>query len=98
RHPRQPLAAGDHRAGVADDGYHFRPGASAVTRTDRFESTTMTSTTYHSIRRLHRVALLLGSALLTACAAVGPDYRTPPPVATGSDWTQPIEADESVDL
>jgi len=69
-----------------------------VTRTDRFESTTMTSTTYHSIRRLHRVALLLGIALLTACAAVGPDYRTPPPVATGSGWTQPIEAGESVDV
>lgn len=32
--------------------------------------------------------LLLGSALLSACAAVGPDYRTPPAVDVGSGWTR----------
>ncbi len=37
---------------------------------------------------LRRVALVLGGALLTGCA-VGPDYRAPPPVDTGTGWTQP---------
>lgn len=29
-------------------------------------------------------------ALLTACAAVGPDYRAPPAVDTGLGWTPPV--------
>lgn len=33
------------------------------------------------------LALALSCVLLTACAAVGPDYREPPPVDTGSGWT-----------
>ncbi len=40
-------------------------------------------------RRLRPVALLLASAMLTACA-VGPDYQAPPPVATGHGWVQPV--------
>ncbi|HUX30151.1 MAG TPA: efflux transporter outer membrane subunit [Thiobacillus sp.] len=31
------------------------------------------------------------SALLLGACAVGPDYRNPPPVDTGSGWTQPTE-------
>lgn len=45
-------------------------------------------------------ALVLGSALLTACA-VGPDYRAPPPVDIGEGWAQPVApapASASVDL
>jgi NodT family efflux transporter outer membrane factor (OMF) lipoprotein len=36
-------------------------------------------------------AVALGALLLGACAA-GPDYRGPPPVDTGSGWTQPDRA------
>ncbi len=36
-------------------------------------------------------ALVLASALLSACA-VGPEYRAPPPVDTGEGWTQPVAA------
>ncbi len=36
-----------------------------------------------------RLALACSAALLGACAAVGPDYRTPPPVDVGSGWTLP---------
>ncbi|CAM5781143.1 hypothetical protein CCAE64S_00688 [Castellaniella caeni] len=35
-------------------------------------------------RRLHPLALALSCVLLTACAAVGPDYREPPPVDIGA--------------
>ncbi|TAN25196.1 MAG: efflux transporter outer membrane subunit [Castellaniella sp.] len=35
------------------------------------------------------LALALSGLLLTACAAVGPDYRKPPPVDLGSGWTLP---------
>ncbi len=39
------------------------------------------------------------SALLLAACAVGPDYREPPPVDTGSGWTQPADAEGTqVDL
>ena len=34
-------------------------------------------------------ALALSCVLLTACAAVGPDYHAPPPVDTGSGWASP---------
>ena len=36
----------------------------------------------------HASAVALSTLLLGACA-VGPDYRNPPPVDTGSGWTQP---------
>lgn len=36
-------------------------------------------------------ATALGAMLLAGCAA-GPDYRGPPPVDTGSGWTQPADA------
>lgn len=36
-------------------------------------------------------AVVLGALLLGACAA-GPDYRGPPPVATGHGWSQPADA------
>lgn len=67
-------------------------------RTDHVGAPAATAASYRPARGLRFVALLLGTALLTACAAVGPDYRAPPPVATGSGWTQPVEAAESVDL
>lgn len=39
------------------------------------------------------------TALLLGACAVGPDYRQPPPVDTGSGWTQPTgDAQASVDL
>lgn len=70
-----------------------------MTDSDRRESTTMTTDTRFSLGRLRPVALLLGSALLAACATVGPDYPGPPPVGTGSGWTaQPVEAAAPVDL
>lgn len=37
------------------------------------------------------LVLAIACALLAACA-VGPDYREPPPVATGGDWTVPVVA------
>jgi len=58
----------------------------------------MTHSSYRPGRRLRPVALLLGSALLAACAAVGPDYRAPPAVDTGTGWTQPVGTATSVDL
>lgn len=43
-------------------------------------------------------AIVLGALLLGACAA-GPDYHAPPPVDTGSGWTQPVGTDGAeVDL
>lgn len=60
-------------------------------RTEHIEMTAMTVASHRSIRRLRPVALLLSSALLTACA-VGPEYRAPPPVTTGDGWTQSVAA------
>lgn len=39
-------------------------------------------------RAVHAAAVTLATLLLGACA-VGPNYRGPPPVDTGSGWTQP---------
>ncbi|SEF57280.1 efflux transporter outer membrane subunit [Thauera chlorobenzoica] len=44
-------------------------------------------------RRLRPVALSLSCLLLTACAAVGPEYREPPPVNLGSGWTLPLASE-----
>ena len=50
-------------------------------------------------RRWHPLALALSGLLLTACAAVGPDYQAPPPVDTGSGWTLSLaSASESAEL
>lgn len=49
--------------------------------------------------RLRPLALALSCVLLTACAAVGPDYREPPPVDIGSGWTLPLASEPgSADL
>lgn len=40
--------------------------------------------------RLRPLAVALSCALLTACATVGPDYRGPPPVDVGEEWTLPL--------
>ena len=49
--------------------------------------------------RLRALVLALPCALLTACAAVGPDYREPPAVDTGSGWSLPLaSAAQSADL
>lgn len=61
-----------------------------MTRTEHIELTTMTAARQRPGRRLRPVALLLGGALLTACA-VGPEYRAPPPVDTGDGWSQSTE-------
>lgn len=42
-------------------------------------------------RAARTVVTALGALLLGACA-VGPDYREPPPVDTGSGWTQSVDA------
>jgi len=43
--------------------------------------------------------LALSCVLLTACAAVGPDYREPPPVDIGRGWTLPLAGESgSADL
>jgi NodT family efflux transporter outer membrane factor (OMF) lipoprotein len=45
------------------------------------------------------LTLALSCVLLTACAAVGPDYREPPAVDVGNGWTLPLAtASESADL
>lgn len=50
-------------------------------------------------RRLRPLALALSCMLLTACTAVGPNYREPPPVDIGSGWTLPLaNASQSADL
>ncbi|MGB7422361.1 MAG: efflux transporter outer membrane subunit [Comamonas sp.] len=49
--------------------------------------------------RTRALALALSGLLLTACAAVGPDYREPPPVDVGSGWTLPLASEaQSADL
>lgn len=49
--------------------------------------------------RARLLALALSCVLLTACAAVGPDYREPPPVDVGGGWTLPLANEsQSVDL
>ena len=49
--------------------------------------------------RSRPLALALSCVLLTACASVGPDYREPPPVDTGSGWTLPLATEsQSADL
>lgn len=60
-----------------------------MTRSDHLEMTTMKAAWHRPARRLRPVVLLLGGALLTACA-VGPEYRAPPPVDTGDGWSQSI--------
>lgn len=45
-------------------------------------------------RRLRPLALAVSGLLLSACAAVGPDYQEPPHVNTGSGWSLPL-ADEA---
>lgn len=58
------------------------------------------------MRRLPRIrpyargtAIAALSALLLGACAVGPNYRNPPPVDTGSGWTQPTATTQaSVDL
>lgn len=62
-----------------------------MTHTHRTEKRTLTDACKRRLRKIRPVALVLGIALLTACA-VGPEYRTPPPVDTGSGWTQPVAA------
>ncbi len=42
--------------------------------------------------RVLRVSLVALSVLLLGACTVGPDYREPPPVDTGSGWTQPDDA------
>lgn len=44
------------------------------------------------------LALALTCALLTACAAVGPDYREPPPVDVGNGWTLPLASESAAAL
>ena len=50
--------------------------------------------------RATRVPVVALGALLLGACAVGPDYREPPPVDTGSGWTQHADADgaQQVDL
>ena len=49
--------------------------------------------------RLRPLALSLSCLLLTACTAVGPEYREPPPVELGSGWTLPLPSGtDSADL
>jgi NodT family efflux transporter outer membrane factor (OMF) lipoprotein len=52
-----------------------------------------------ALGRLRPLTMALCGGLLTACAAVGPDYREPPPVDVGSGWTQPLaSASQAADL
>ena len=60
-----------------------------MTHTDHPDPGAVAFALHGASRRWRPVALLLGSALLTACA-VGPEYRAPPPVAIGDGWSQPI--------
>ena len=60
-------------------------------RIDHVEMTTVMVAERRPVQRLRSIMLLLISALLTACA-VGPEYRAPPPVATGDGWTEPTAA------
>ena len=58
----------------------------------------MTNSSYIGRHIGHASAIALSTLLLGACA-VGPDYRNPPPVDTGSGWTQPSAgAQTKVDL
>lgn len=61
-----------------------------MTSTDRIEALPAHAPGLRARRRLRPALLVLGSALLTACAAVGPDYHAPPPVAADGDWSQPV--------
>lgn len=50
-------------------------------------------------KRLRPLALALSCVLLTACAAVGPNYREPPSVDIGSGWILPLASEsQSADL
>ena len=42
----------------------------------------------------HLATVIVGCTSLTACV-VGPDYRAPPSVDTGSGWTRPVAADSA---
>jgi NodT family efflux transporter outer membrane factor (OMF) lipoprotein len=58
-----------------------------------------TVTTSLTPGRMRPLALALSCVLLTACAAVGPDYHEPPPVDVGSGWTLPLASEsQSADL
>lgn len=49
----------------------------------------MTTVPERLLGQRRSVAIAFVSALLTACA-VGPEYRSPPPVETGGGWTEPV--------
>ena len=51
----------------------------------------MTGSSIFRRRAVRASAAALTTVLLGACV-VGPDYREPPPVDTGSGWTQPADA------
>lgn len=62
-----------------------------MTHTHRTKKRILTYACKRRLRQLRPVVLALYIALLTSCA-VGPEYRSPPPVDTGSGWTQPVAA------
>lgn len=62
-----------------------------MTYIHRTEKRTLTDACKRRLRQIRPVALALGIALLTACA-VGPEYRSAPPIDTGSGWSQPVAA------
>ncbi len=49
----------------------------------------MTTVRERSPAQRRPVAIALLSTLLAACA-VGPEYRSPPPIDTGTGWTEPV--------
>jgi NodT family efflux transporter outer membrane factor (OMF) lipoprotein len=66
-----------------------------MTSNDRIP-TAVVATQYRRARqRLRLPVAMLGGALLTACATVGPDYHAPPPVTTGNGWSQPVVAESA---
>lgn len=69
-----------------------------MTRHDSVHAVPALHTSFCPLCRGRHAALILASALLSACA-VGPQYRAPPPVDTGSGWIRPsAQTAKSVDL
>src|SRR3546814_5742804 len=98
RHICQPLPIGDDRPGVAHHGHHLRSRTPEM-RAHRHSNAPSLSDTGGRSPRWSRYAILIaGCSSLTACM-VGPNYRAPPAVDTGSGWSRPVgEASAQTDL
>src|SRR3546814_20430112 len=85
----QPRAMGYDRSGIAHHGNHLRARTPAMRSPRHSHAPSLSDTGGRSPRWSRYAILIAGCSSLTACM-VGPNYRAPPAVATGSGWNRPV--------